>query len=57
VSTPDHRAPTGPTTPTPPGAFVAEQHRNDCARFLAELAAQRAIRLENTAKQSSPAQK
>jgi hypothetical protein len=33
-----------PTPSTPPGAFVSGEHRDDCARFLAdarELAARR----------------
>jgi hypothetical protein len=48
VSAPDHRAASGPSPSTPPGAFVSGEHRDDCARFLAEtrkLAERRAQQL------------
>jgi hypothetical protein len=48
VSASDHRAPSGPGSTTPPGAFVSGEHRDDCARFLAEtreLAKRRALQL------------
>jgi hypothetical protein len=48
VPAPDDRALSGPTPSTPPGAFVSGEHRDDCARFLAEtrkLAERRALQL------------
>jgi hypothetical protein len=38
-----------PHNQTPPGAFVSGEHRDDCARFLAEvrkLAERRAMRVD-----------
>jgi hypothetical protein len=36
LSVPDHRALPGLAPSNPPGAFVSGEHRDDCARFLAE---------------------
>jgi len=45
---------------TPPGAFVSGEHRDDCARFLAEvrrLAERRSLRLDSPANRRNTVKK
>jgi hypothetical protein len=51
---------TEPTKGAPPGAFVAAEHRDDCARFVAEarrLAERRAKRLDSPANRGNTVKK
>jgi hypothetical protein len=56
----DHKAVSGRTPTTPPGAFVSGTHRDDCARFLAEtrkLAERRAMLLDSPANRRNTVKK